>query len=73
MAGNEWGKNSSYDLGILRDHLMRTIAASEILDVDEAERQHWNQVLDNLAPMPVSTGGWFEEWRDSACGPRTGT
>ena len=61
-AGGNWGKNSSYDLGILRDHLMRTIRASQILGVDEAERWRWRQVLDNLAPLPVSSEGWFEEW-----------
>ena len=61
-AGSNWGKNSSYDLGILRDHLMHTIGASEILGVDEAEREDWKALLQNLAPFPVSADGWLEEW-----------
>ncbi len=61
-TGHAWGKNSSYDLGILRDHLMRTISASEILEVDEAEREGWRHLLENLAPYPVSEGGYFQEW-----------
>jgi alpha-L-fucosidase 2 len=61
-AGFSWGKNSSYDLGILRDHLMHTIRASEILAVDQAERENWQEVLHNLAPYPVSADGWLEEW-----------
>ena len=62
-AGAAWGKNSSYDLGILREHLMHTIRASEILDIDAAARDEWKELLHNLAPYPVSTDGWFEEWQ----------
>ena len=61
-AGGAWGKNSSYDLGILREHLRHTIRASEILGVDEAEREDWKELLQNLAPFPVSADGWLEEW-----------
>ncbi len=61
-AGYAWGKNSSYDLGILREHLMHTIVASEILDLNEAEREDWKQLLRNLAPFAVSPDGWLEEW-----------
>ncbi len=68
-ADGNWGKNSSYDLGILRGHLMRTITASEILGLDEAERSRWKRVLDNLAPLPVSVEGWFEEWQGVSMWP----
>ena len=61
-AGSDWGKNSPYDLGIFRDHLMHTIRASEILGVDESERRQWTQLLQGLAPFPVSPDGWLEEW-----------
>ena len=61
-AAGDLGRNSSYDLGILRDHLMRTITASEILGLDESERRQWKHLLGNLAPLPVSADGWFEEW-----------
>ncbi len=61
-AGGDYGKNSSYDLGIFRDHLMHTIRASEILGVDAEEREIWKKVLANLAPYPVSEDGWLEEW-----------
>lgn len=61
-AGGDWGRNSPYDLGLLREHLMHTIRASEILGVDESERQEWMELLRNLAPLPVSADGWLEEW-----------
>ena len=68
-AGGAWGKNSSYDLALLREHLMHTIRASEILDVDQVEREEWRQVLLQLAPFPVSAEGWLEEWEGVSLWP----
>ena len=68
-AGGAWGKNSSYDLGLLREHLRHTIRASEILDVDQNERATWQNLLQNLAPYPVSAQGWLEEWEGVSLWP----
>jgi len=58
----EWGRNSTYDLGILRDHLRNTIRASEILRVDAGRRELWKRIYENTAPYPVSPNGYFQEW-----------
>ena len=68
-AGRAWGKNSAYDLGLLREHLMHTIRASEILGLDQAEREEWKELLQNLAPLPVSAEGWLEEWEGVSLWP----
>ena len=47
---------------MLRGQLMHTLRASEILGLDQAERQEWMELLQNLAPFPVSADGWLEEW-----------
>lgn len=60
--GRTWGKNSTYDLALLREHLRNTIAASLILGVDADERDRWQQVLDRVAPYPVSDAGCLMEW-----------
>ena len=61
-AGGDWGKNSPYDIGIFKEHLRRTIRASEVLGIDAEERDGWRHVLDNLAPYPVSKGGYLQDW-----------
>lgn len=61
-SGRTWGRNSTYDLALLREHLRNTIAASQALDADAAEREHWQQVLDRVAPYPVSETGRLMEW-----------
>lgn len=61
-VGGDFGKNSPYDLGILKEHLVRTIKASEVLGMDDALRDGWRHVLDNLAPYPVGSGGFLQDW-----------
>ena len=60
--GRTWGRNSPYDLALLREHLKNTIRASEILGVDEAERDEWQHVLEKVAPYPISEKGHLMEW-----------
>ena len=60
--GRTWGRNSPYDLALLREHLHNTLAASEILGVDEGERARWREVLENVAPYAVSEKGYLMEW-----------
>lgn len=61
-VGSDWGRNSPYDLGLLREHLMQTIRASEILGVDADQRDIWKNILANLAPYPIADEGWLEDW-----------
>jgi alpha-L-fucosidase 2 len=60
--GADFGRNSPFDLGILREHLRNTLEASEILGEDDEKRPGWRRILENLAPCPVSEGGYLTEW-----------
>ncbi|GAA3415294.1 hypothetical protein GCM10018952_39260 [Streptosporangium vulgare] len=50
-----WGRNSSADLGLLRNLLSTLIDASVELNVDAGDRATWTTILQRLAPIPTTT------------------
>jgi len=52
------------DLQILRDLFANCIAASEILDVDEAFRSEVTKLRARLQPMKIGRHGQLQEWQE---------
>ena len=50
-----WGRNSSADLGLLRNLLSTLIDASVELNADAGDRATWTNILQRLAPIPTTT------------------
>ncbi|GIH26443.1 hypothetical protein Aph01nite_47530 [Acrocarpospora phusangensis] len=50
-----WGRNSSPDLGMLRQVLTFLVNASVELNVDAADRTAWQNILNALPPIPRTT------------------
>lgn len=49
-----WGKNSSADIGLLKQVLSTLIAGSQKLGVDADRRATWQNILDNLPAQPTT-------------------
>ncbi len=49
---------------IIRDLLQHCIAASDILECDEALSQQWQDTLNRLAPIQVGSDGRLMEWTE---------
>ena len=47
-------RDTDEDLSAMRGVLASAVRASEILDQDADPRMHWRELLQNLAPLPVS-------------------
>ncbi|MFF9512250.1 discoidin domain-containing protein [Streptomyces sp. NPDC014724] len=50
-----WGKNSSPDLGMLKQTLSTLIDASHVLGTDPQKRVRWQNILDHLPAQPTTT------------------
>ncbi|HOY12435.1 MAG TPA: glycoside hydrolase family 95 protein [Saprospiraceae bacterium] len=53
---------STADLAMIKELLIQTIKASEILDIDVEFRQKMKSVLDQLHPYQVGAKGHLQEW-----------
>ena len=51
-----WGKNSAPDLAFSKVLFSALAQASELLDVDVADRKRWADIRDHLAPYPLIDG-----------------
>jgi hypothetical protein len=51
-----WGKNSTPDLTYSKLLFTALIKASELLDVDAADRKRWLDIRNNLSPYPMVDG-----------------
>ncbi|WP_405996784.1 glycosyl hydrolase family 95 catalytic domain-containing protein [Streptomyces sp. NBC_00829] len=49
-----WGKNSSPDIGMLKQTLRTLVEASHELDTHAAERRTWQRLLDRLPAQPTT-------------------
>ncbi|MEU8518909.1 discoidin domain-containing protein [Streptomyces sp. NPDC048577] len=49
-----WGKNSTADIGMLKQTLTTLIEASHELGIDSAARRDWQNMLDHLPAQPTS-------------------
>ncbi|MBM9506684.1 discoidin domain-containing protein [Actinacidiphila acididurans] len=49
-----WGKNSTPDLGMLKQTLSTLIEASHVLHTDATERRAWQDMLDRLPAQPTT-------------------
>lgn len=54
--------NATMDNAIAKQFLDEAVRASEILGVDEAERESWRKLRARLTPYQVSKAGFFAEW-----------
>ena len=52
----------TYNHAVCRELLDDAIRASEVLGVDELERQEWKDVRDNISPYKVGQYGQLQEW-----------
>lgn len=66
-----WGaRDTDEDLSAMRGILSAALRSAEILDVDPDQRRAWREVLDHLAPLPVSDDADALSAAEEA-GPRT--
>ncbi len=60
---------STADMAMIRQHLLNTISASEILDLDGNLRYEIQDALDQLYPYQIGTKGnlqeWYHDWEDA--------
>ena len=49
---NQWVRNTTIDLAMARELLTAAVAASSVLGVDNELRAQWQEILDNLSPLP---------------------
>jgi alpha-L-fucosidase 2 len=59
-----YGIGATMDLLLARETLEHAITASELLDVDEAQRTLWRNTLRQLAPLQVGKHGQLQEYVD---------
>lgn len=57
---------------IIRDLLTNTIAASEVLQVDESFRKKYQDILKDLSPTQVTSDGRIMEWTEAFEEPEPG-
>jgi alpha-L-fucosidase 2 len=50
-------KDPNIDLALINWGLKTLVESSKILNIDKEERNHWNEVLRNLAPYPIDEKG----------------
>ena len=54
--------NATMDISACKQLLRNTIAASKILDRDEALRPVWSKILEDMPDYAVDDDGYFREW-----------
>jgi alpha-L-fucosidase 2 len=57
---------------IIRDLLNNTIAASEVLQIDESLRKKYRSILKNLSPTQITSDGRIMEWTEEFEEPEPG-
>lgn len=62
-------KGVAHDRQIIWDLLNNTIEASEILNIDETERQEWIDARDRIKPIDIGQYGQIQEWYDDIDDP----
>jgi alpha-L-fucosidase 2 len=55
---------------VIREILIDAIEASKVLRVDEKEREHWEEVLENLHPYMIGRYGQLMEWSEDIDDPK---
>ena len=63
-------EGATFSHGVIREILLDAITASEILQVDNAERKEWQDVLNNLIPYKIGRYGQLMEWSVDIDDPR---
>ena len=53
---------ATMDFELIRDVLGHAVSASEILGVDEEDRETWRGILDQIPPLLVGRHGQLQEW-----------
>lgn len=77
VSSENWGFTVDYrlnkdcilDLSLSAFLLDAVIEGSRVLNSDESERAHWNDVRENLAPYPKAAGPYGEVWLDVTDAP----
>lgn len=60
---------ATYANAVSREILANAIAASKVLNIDSVKRQHWQNVLDSIAPYRIGRHGQLQEWNDDIDDP----
>ena len=58
------GKNTCWDVGLVRKGLEMALAAARALGVDEDRQKDWQSKLDHLAPIPTLDGKVWKPFQD---------
>jgi alpha-L-fucosidase 2 len=53
---------ATMDLELISDALTHAIWASEILGVDEGDREEWRRILEEIPPLRIGRHGQLQEW-----------
>ena len=60
------GRNSCWDLPFVIRAMQLAIAASEELDIDQEDRQRWQDILSRIADIPVGEDNIWKEFSDKS-------
>jgi alpha-L-fucosidase 2 len=60
--------NATIDLAVAKEIFSNLIKASQVLNIDEREREKWNEIIDKLPDWPVGENGSLLEWADDVEG-----
>jgi hypothetical protein len=58
------GRNTCWDVGLVRKGLEMALAAARVLGVDEERQKDWQNKLDHLAPIPTIDGNVWKPFQD---------
>ena len=50
--GNEWEKNTTIELAMVKELFMIGVETSRVMGQDEERRNKWQDIVDNLSPFP---------------------
>jgi alpha-L-fucosidase 2 len=66
LDGGEWSvtRSAISDIALIRATFERTLAAAEILGLDDPVCAEIRAALPRLHPPVISSGGWLQEWAD---------
>lgn len=58
------GKNTCWDVGLVRKGLEMALQAARVLNVDPERQRDWQEKLDHLAPIPTLDGQVWKPFQD---------
>lgn len=58
FTGKFWGPDTTCDLAFMRWLLRSLLETSEILEIDDKEKELWKKTLEKLTPYPVLNTPW---------------